>query len=71
MAHLCRIILPVGDINAAAAFYGRVLGSDGQRISPGRHYFDCEAWGGEPIVVEEETFEDKIRRNGGTWFPGD
>ena len=42
MAHLFRIILSVGDINAATAFYRRVLGSDGQRISPGRHYFDCE-----------------------------
>ena len=42
MAHLFRIILPVADINAAASFYAGVLGSDGQRVSPGRHYFDCE-----------------------------
>lgn len=37
-----RILLPVGDIEEAAAFYGSVLSQDGQRISPGRHYFDCE-----------------------------
>ena len=37
-----RILLPVGDIEAAAAFYGSVLSQAGQRISPGRHYFDCE-----------------------------
>ena len=42
MAHLFRVVVPVGDIAAAAAFYGGVLGSDGHRISPGRHYFDCE-----------------------------
>lgn len=39
---LFRVIVPVGDINAAEAFYGRVLGVAGRRVSPGRHYFDCE-----------------------------
>ena len=29
-----------------------------------------DVWGGEPIVVEEETFEDKVRRLGSV-FPGD
>lgn len=42
MAHLFRVILPVGDIDRAAAFYGAVLGAPGRRVSPGRHYFDCE-----------------------------
>ena len=42
MAELFRVILPVGDVDAAAAFYGSVLGSPGERVSPGRHYFDCE-----------------------------
>ncbi len=37
-----RILLPVGDIEAAAAFYGSVLSQAGERISPGRHYFDCD-----------------------------
>jgi catechol 2,3-dioxygenase-like lactoylglutathione lyase family enzyme len=40
---LFRVILPVGDIDAAAAFYGRVLGIPGRRVSSGRHYFDCGA----------------------------
>jgi catechol 2,3-dioxygenase-like lactoylglutathione lyase family enzyme len=42
MAHLYRVILPVGDIEGAAAFYAAVLGEPGRRVSPGRHYFDCE-----------------------------
>lgn len=42
MAHLFRVILPVGDIERAAAFYAAVLGAPGRRVSPGRHYFDCE-----------------------------
>ena len=39
--HLFRVILPVPDIEAAAAFYARVLGIPGIRVSSGRHYFDC------------------------------
>ena len=39
---LYRVILPVGDIQAAQTFYARVLGVPGQRVSPGRHYFDCQ-----------------------------
>lgn len=42
MPHLFRVIVPVDDIDRAARFYGEVLGFDGERISPGRHYFDCE-----------------------------
>ena len=42
MPHLFRVILPVGDIERAASFYGAILGSPGRRVSPGRHYFDCE-----------------------------
>jgi catechol 2,3-dioxygenase-like lactoylglutathione lyase family enzyme len=42
MPSLFRVIVPVNDIEAAAAFYRRVLGQPGQRVSPGRHYFDCE-----------------------------
>src|SRR5262245_66196384 len=36
-----RVILPVSGIDEAAAFYAAVLGQQGARISPGRHYFDC------------------------------
>ena len=42
MAHLFRVILPVADIGAAEAFYSAVLAAPGRRVSPGRHYFDCE-----------------------------
>jgi len=40
-ARLFRVIAPVGDIDAAATFYGRILDDPGRRISPGRHYFGC------------------------------
>ncbi|HEX9614080.1 MAG TPA: VOC family protein [Bacteroidota bacterium] len=39
--HLYRVILPVANIEKAAAFYSAVLGTPGKRVSPGRHYFDC------------------------------
>ena len=42
MAHLFRVLVSVADIDAAARFYAAVLGASGQRISPGRHYFECE-----------------------------
>ena len=42
MAKLFRVILPVDGIDRAAAFYGSVLEHAGRRVSPGRHYFDCE-----------------------------
>jgi catechol 2,3-dioxygenase-like lactoylglutathione lyase family enzyme len=42
MAKLFRVILPVGDIGEAERFYAAVLARKGRRVSPGRHYFDCE-----------------------------
>lgn len=42
MAKLFRVLLPVSDIESAASFYASVLGIAGDRVSPGRHYFDCE-----------------------------
>ena len=44
---LYRVILPVTDIERAAAFYGALLGYPGERVSPGRHYFAC----GEVILA--------------------
>jgi len=35
-----RVIVPVGDIDAAAMFYRALLGADGERVTSGRHYFD-------------------------------
>ena len=42
MAKLFRVLVPVGDIEHAVTFYASVLGLEGERVSPGRHYFDCE-----------------------------
>ncbi len=42
MAKLFRVLLPVSDIEHAVTFYASVLGLEGNRVSPGRHYFDCE-----------------------------
>ncbi|QDV92057.1 Glyoxalase-like domain protein [Phycisphaerae bacterium RAS2] len=39
---LYRVIVPVADIEQAAAFYAAVLGMPGMRVSDGRHYFDCD-----------------------------
>src|SRR3954469_16546238 len=38
---LFRVILQVSDIEHAARFYGAVLALPGERVSRGRHYFDC------------------------------
>ncbi|GIU84787.1 MAG: hypothetical protein KatS3mg008_1562 [Acidimicrobiales bacterium] len=39
--HLCRVAVPVSDIERASEFYSRLLSTQGQRVSPGRHYFSC------------------------------
>ena len=41
MVKLYRVILPVSDIEQAEAFYRQLLDTPGQRVSRGRHYFDC------------------------------
>jgi predicted enzyme related to lactoylglutathione lyase len=38
---LYRVIQPVQDIEAATRFYSLILGSAGERVSSGRHYFHC------------------------------
>lgn len=38
---LFRVILPVSRIEEASAFYARALGIPGERVSDGRHYFQC------------------------------
>jgi predicted enzyme related to lactoylglutathione lyase len=40
MTKLFRVL--VTDIERAGHFYEKVLAIRGKRISPGRHYFDCE-----------------------------
>ena len=59
MAHLYRVIVPVSDIEAAQAFYADVLGQPGHRISPGRHYFDCEGTGEQSLYVSD-PFDNQL-----------
>lgn len=40
-ANLYRVIHPVNDMDIATQFYSSVLGTEGERVSPGRHYFEC------------------------------
>lgn len=40
-ARLYRVSLPVSDLGQAVAFYRDLLGAEGRKVSPGRHYFDC------------------------------
>ncbi len=42
MPRLYRVIQPVADLERAVRFYAAVLGVEGYRVSPGRHYFDCD-----------------------------
>ena len=57
---LYRVINPVSDIEVATQFFSTVLGSAGERVSPGRHYFEC---GGtilacyDPIADGDDTGE--------------
>ena len=58
---LYRVILPVSDIERAAVFYGRLLGLAGERVSNGRHYFDC---GGTILACVDPAGESlKFRPN--------
>ena len=45
---LYRVIVPVRDIDAMAKFYSGLFQAKGQRVSPGRHYFDL---GGTILAV--------------------
>jgi predicted enzyme related to lactoylglutathione lyase len=42
MVMLSRVILPVNDVEKAAAFYGALFGLPGERVGPGRYYFQCD-----------------------------
>ena len=37
--NIFRVIVPVNDIEKAKEFYSRLFGHEGERVSPGRHYF--------------------------------
>jgi len=56
---LFRVILPVDDIERGTAFYARLLGMDGERVTSGRHYFDCQGvilacW--DPVADGDPSF---------------
>lgn len=51
-ANLYRVIHPVRDIEFAVQFFSAVLGSPGERVSPGRHYFAC---GGTILACYDPT----------------
>jgi catechol 2,3-dioxygenase-like lactoylglutathione lyase family enzyme len=57
---LFRVILPVADTDGAARFYTELLGCEGQRVSPGRYYFDC---GGTILALVDP------RADGDPWDP--
>lgn len=40
-AKLYRVIIQVSDIEAAVKFHGQLFEQVGERVSPGRHYFNC------------------------------
>ena len=61
---LYRVILPVADIERAAAFYGAAFNAPGQRISPGRHYFKC----GGTILACYDPVADGDGEQGGWQF---
>lgn len=41
MARIFRVIMPALELDRSVSFYQQVLGEEGMRISPGRHYFMC------------------------------
>ena len=56
-----RVTVEVADIDKAAAFYSKLLGTDGKRHPGARHYFDC---GGVILAVLDPS------RGGLTPTPG-
>jgi len=38
---LYRVIVRVLDLDAASRFYASLLDDPGERVTSGRHYFDC------------------------------
>jgi catechol 2,3-dioxygenase-like lactoylglutathione lyase family enzyme len=53
-----RVIMPVADIERAAAYYGSLLDQPGMRVSSGRHYFDC---GGVILALYDPRGDGDLR----------
>jgi uncharacterized glyoxalase superfamily protein PhnB len=58
-ARLFRVIMPVADIDRAAEFYRQLFGDQGERVSPGRHYFQC----GQTILACYDPSADKDEKS--------
>jgi uncharacterized glyoxalase superfamily protein PhnB len=41
MSRIFRVVVPTGDIEQSCDFYAHLLETDGERVSPDRHYFHC------------------------------
>lgn len=52
--NLYRVILPVKSIDIATRFYSHVFKQSGERVSPGRHYYNC----GGTILACYDPLED-------------
>ena len=63
---LYRVILPVADIERAADFYGAVFGTPGQRVSAGRHYFNC---GGTILACYDPVADGDGEQSGWRFHP--
>jgi len=42
LMRIFRVIVPVSNIEAAVNFYSQLLAMPGERVSNGRHYFNCD-----------------------------
>ncbi len=58
---LYRIIIPVNDIDLAIRFYSEIIGTEGTRVSTGRHYFKI----GEMVVACYDPIADGDEQ--GSW----
>lgn len=58
---LYRIIFPVNNINKAVNFYSDIFEQLGQRVSPGRHYFNLD---GTVLAIYDPIADgDKIKQH--------
>jgi uncharacterized glyoxalase superfamily protein PhnB len=65
---LYRVILPVNDINKAAEFYGKLFGTEGERISGGRHYFNCGGTILACLDAKSDNEQNEFKPNPGYFY---
>ena len=64
MARLYRLMVPVPDLEAGVAFYARLIGDEGERVSSDRHYFPC---GPAVLAVVTPTAEGRTFQPNPEW----